>query len=562
MRNINAKLLAGAMALALASVPVPPSSAQPALQLDARVGFNEFYVALRPYGHWFHHARWGDVWQPEVANFRPYWEGHWDYTDVYGWVWVSDYSWGDIPFHYGRWVYDPNDGWLWIPGYIWAPAWVLWRYGDGYVGWFPMPPDSEFLAGAEVYPANWNDADRAYGYMDWYGPNYGPDWFATDWVFVNTAHFADRDYHRYAVEGGAQAMRLFRQTRDSTHYATANNFVVNRSVDPALISRARGRPVTPVPLRQVIRANAPVAPVDIGRDVQQTERRSHGGNPQAPATARAEPFNSATAGPPGRPERENRGSPNREFAQPAPGRGTAPGAPPPEVRQREAVTPPQGQRGSAPAAPERRGRVAGPQQAIEGPPPGFAPGPRERSQGGQRPGPFEAPPTAGPPAPPPGFAGGPRERGQGAQRQAPFEAPQTAGPPAPPPGFAGGPRERGQGAQRQAPFEAPQTAGPPAPPPGFAGGQREGRAPFQSPPAAPPPQFAFGQGRRGGGPSGAPPGLAPNAGGPPRGAPGPQGGPHGQAGPPPGPPPGAGAQPAGGGGQPERGGGKGRDHEH
>ena len=532
MRKINAKLLAGAMALGLASISAPPAFAQAALQFGVQVGFNEFYVALRPYGRWFHHPRWGDVWQPEVADFRPYWQGHWDYADLYGWVWVSDYSWGDIPFHYGRWVYDPAYGWLWIPGYVWAPAWVLWRYGDGYVGWFPMPPDGEFLAGAEVYPTYWSDADRAYGYMDWYGPNYGPDWFAADWVFVNAAHFADRDYHRYAIDRGPQAVRLFRQTRDSTHYATSNNFVVNRSVDPALIGRARGRPVTPVPLREVIRGNAPVVPVNTGRDVQQTERRRHGGNPQAPASARAEPFNPATAGLPARPERENPGR-NREFAPPGPVRGEAPGAIPPEQRQREAISPPQGPRGFEPGAPERRGRTAEPQQAIEGPQPGFTPRPRERGERGQRQAPFEAPPAAGAPAPPSGFAGGPRGRGQGGQRQSPFEAPPAAGPAAPPPGFASG---RGQG---RAPFESPPTAAP----------------------AAPPPQFAFGQGRRGAGPAGPPPGVAPNAGGPPPGA-GPHGGPRDQAGPPPGPPPGASAQSSGGGGQPERGGGRGHEREH
>ena len=152
MRKINAKLLAGAMALAVASISTPPAFAQPALQFGVQVGFNEFYVALRPFGRWFHHPRWGDVWQPEVADFRPYSQGHWDYTDLYGWVWVSDYSWGDIPFHYGRWVYDPAYGWLWIPGYVWAPAWVLWRYGDGYVGWFPMPPDNEFPPAQKSIP--------------------------------------------------------------------------------------------------------------------------------------------------------------------------------------------------------------------------------------------------------------------------------------------------------------------------------------------------------------------------------------------------------------------------
>ena len=205
MRKLKATLLAGVITLGFVALSSHPQPAQAALGVNVQIGFNDFYVALRPYGRWIHHPRWGDVWLPQVADFHPYRHGHWEYTDGYGWLWLSDYVWGDVPFHYGRWVYDPADGWLWIPGYIWAPAWVLWRSGDGYLGWAPMPPDSAFLAGDEIYPAQY-DFDRQY--VNWYGPNYGPDWFATNWVFVNPAHFADRDYGRYAVMGGAQAARI------------------------------------------------------------------------------------------------------------------------------------------------------------------------------------------------------------------------------------------------------------------------------------------------------------------------------------------------------------------
>ena len=40
-------------------------------------------------------------------------------------------------------------GWVWVPGYTWAPAWVSWRYGDGYAGWAPLPPDS--FAGIDYF---------------------------------------------------------------------------------------------------------------------------------------------------------------------------------------------------------------------------------------------------------------------------------------------------------------------------------------------------------------------------------------------------------------------------
>ncbi len=33
---------------------------------------------------------------------------------------------------------------------VWAPSWVSWREGGGYVGWAPLPPDSDFEGGIIV----------------------------------------------------------------------------------------------------------------------------------------------------------------------------------------------------------------------------------------------------------------------------------------------------------------------------------------------------------------------------------------------------------------------------
>jgi len=84
----------------------------------------------------------------------PYWrpycdQGHWVYT-AEGWLWQSDYPWGDIPFHYGRWSRDAL-GWVWVPGYDWAPAWVCWRHAEGYCGWAPLPPGAVFRAGVGLW---------------------------------------------------------------------------------------------------------------------------------------------------------------------------------------------------------------------------------------------------------------------------------------------------------------------------------------------------------------------------------------------------------------------------
>ncbi|MCG2612380.1 hypothetical protein LZZ90_12765 [Flavobacterium sp. SM15] len=105
------------------------------------VSFQMFYDNLSVHGSWISDPTYGYVWSPSVgAGFAPYrTNGYWVYTD-YGWTWVSNYSWGWGPFHYGRWFYDPFYGWLWAPDTVWAPAWVTWRYYDGYYGWAPIAP--------------------------------------------------------------------------------------------------------------------------------------------------------------------------------------------------------------------------------------------------------------------------------------------------------------------------------------------------------------------------------------------------------------------------------------
>lgn len=116
----------------------------------------EFQQPLTPYGSWVDDPTYGTVWVPSAivvgADFAPYQtNGHWSLTDDGDWIWVSDYAWGHIPFHYGRWVWISANGWAWIPGRVYAPAWVVWRVGEsGYVGWAPMPPAYSWNNGVAV----------------------------------------------------------------------------------------------------------------------------------------------------------------------------------------------------------------------------------------------------------------------------------------------------------------------------------------------------------------------------------------------------------------------------
>jgi hypothetical protein len=116
----------------------------------------DFQEPLAPYGVWIEDGTYGTVWVPDVTvvggDFAPYQSsGHWALDDNGDWMWVSDYEWGYIPFHYGRWVWIGGRGWAWIPGRTYAPAWVTWRVGDaGYIGWAPLPPAWYWSGGIAV----------------------------------------------------------------------------------------------------------------------------------------------------------------------------------------------------------------------------------------------------------------------------------------------------------------------------------------------------------------------------------------------------------------------------
>lgn len=146
------------------------------------VSFQLFYDNLSVYGNWIDNPNYGYVWAPNVgAGFAPYrTNGYWVYTDM-GWTWVSNYPWGWAPFHYGRWFYDPHYGWLWMPDTQWGPAWVTWRYYDGYYGWAAIGPgisiDIAFSSGYHV-PYN-------------------------HWVFVKERDFCRRNISNYYVSSSS-----------------------------------------------------------------------------------------------------------------------------------------------------------------------------------------------------------------------------------------------------------------------------------------------------------------------------------------------------------------------
>jgi hypothetical protein len=117
----------------------------------------EFGPSLQPYGTWLEDPAYGQIWVPSPAivgsGFSPYLTGgQWALDTSGNWVWLSDYPFGAIVFHYGRWAFT-SSGWGWVPGYRYASAWVRWRVPTGagaHFGWAPLPPAFVWSHGSAV----------------------------------------------------------------------------------------------------------------------------------------------------------------------------------------------------------------------------------------------------------------------------------------------------------------------------------------------------------------------------------------------------------------------------
>jgi hypothetical protein len=132
-------------------------TAPPAPASDPNAAVGLFYNQLLPYGQWIWVASCGWVWCPNniPLGWRPYTVGYWENTDC-GWAWASDEPWGWACYHYGRWFYETGYGWVWCPDSEWAPAWVVWRCGDDWIGWAPCPPGLRWRNGFVTEGVDWD----------------------------------------------------------------------------------------------------------------------------------------------------------------------------------------------------------------------------------------------------------------------------------------------------------------------------------------------------------------------------------------------------------------------
>ena len=144
-----------------------------------------FQQDLAPYGDWVDTTDYGRCWHPHnvAADWQPYTNGHWVYTDDAGWLWASAEPFGDITCHYGRWFQDPHAGWCWAAGTVWAPSWCAFRSGGGVFAWASLPP----LRHGEVNVS----ADVVFNRVR-------PD----DFVYVDEHHLVDSDLSRRFITAG------------------------------------------------------------------------------------------------------------------------------------------------------------------------------------------------------------------------------------------------------------------------------------------------------------------------------------------------------------------------
>jgi len=208
--------------------PVPASAPVP----EPAPSFDYFQQQLSPYGAWVNVPGYGMCWQPYGIGYgwRPYYDnGYWVYTDA-GMYWQSNYPWGAIPFHYGRWSYTAGYGWVWSPGYVYAPAWVVWRYTDGYCGWAPLPYGAVFADGGWAWHGHHYAADFGFGFGDSF------------FIFVGYGHLWDHDYH-HDILRGAELHAAFHASVVSRVRLDDHGHFVHEGFDRAHLERVTGHPV-------------------------------------------------------------------------------------------------------------------------------------------------------------------------------------------------------------------------------------------------------------------------------------------------------------------------------
>ncbi len=213
---VAALAVIGSTVLPAGFSPVAPAAAA----VNVSISIGTFYDDLQPHGAWTRYD--GDyVFVPRGrrAGWRPYTEGHWVFTDLYGWMWVSDEPFGWATYHYGRWGFGNDIGWYWIPGTRWAPAWVYWRRGSDYTAWAPLPPLRR---------------DRYSDFSINIGVGSIPDYY---WAAVPTRGFLSINLSNELVRDDDERRRIIHRSEPRGGVRVRNNIIVNNVIDVDVIER-------------------------------------------------------------------------------------------------------------------------------------------------------------------------------------------------------------------------------------------------------------------------------------------------------------------------------------
>lgn len=280
------------------------------------VSISLFHEHLSPHGRWIVAESYGNVWVPTgvTGGWAPYVDGEWVWTD-YGWTWVSNDPWGDIPYHYGTWVWVYPYGWTWVPGTVWAPAWVTWAYTDDYIGWAPVPPT--FVLSVNGY------LGRPIVVSE------------TQYCFVPTRQFVGVNVSRVRLSAG-QNTAIFRRAKKVTRFKVSGGVVrtagpptsriekvTGHRVERVSIERAKTRPTTLAAggMSKAKRLGVIAPAKERARAIHAAEKKTGGKRPEAQAkeqrASKAKPK-------PGKPEKRAASAPKRERPPMAKQEGTKP----------------------------------------------------------------------------------------------------------------------------------------------------------------------------------------------------------------------------------------------
>ncbi len=86
---------------------------------------------LNYYGSYTTVPGYGMMWQPFFtgASWDPFMDGAWSWYPGMGYMFVSAYPWGWMPYRYGNWMMVPGMGWMWQPG-----SWNSWAAVPRFTG--------------------------------------------------------------------------------------------------------------------------------------------------------------------------------------------------------------------------------------------------------------------------------------------------------------------------------------------------------------------------------------------------------------------------------------------